>query len=935
MRMTRRNWATHLAAVSLASLLAAATLPVAAQGQPGPKPVAATDSALKEVVITGSLIPRPKEETAVPTSTITAEDLRTKGFATVADALQQASFSSGSVQGAQFVNGFTPGAQTLSLFGLSPSYVKYLIDGRPMSDYPALYNGTDVVSSISGIREEMVDHIDILPGGQSSLYGSDAIAGVINVVLKKHLDAPVVDLRLTGFQNGGGTDRRISLANSFEFGRFTVLAGVQYQNTDPVWAFQRDLTSQYFGGGTSPAVAERDWLVLDPFVPIYYFQDPNNCTLADSQFGNTTGKQSRANRQLDSNGNLTQPGYFCGTFKDAYYTLNNGTESTQAYLHATANITGSMQLYSDVIYSNEIVRFGTGTRFWQTTDPLYPFGVIYDPNIDDYVQLQHIFSPEESGGLANMVNPDTTNALRATLGVEGDLPWGHWTYDLGFTHTEQRLVEGTRVLFTAPLEAYYANILGPNLGPDRYGNGIPTFMPNYAAFYTPLTPAQYATLGGLALSGSGTEDNMLRGQLTNSHLFKLPGGDAGIAVVAEGGDQGWRYKPDPRFLNGGTWGYTASIGDGHRSRYAVTGERRLPLVQKLTMTTSARYDAYQVAGKSGSKGTYNLGLEFRPVPSLLLRGRYGTAFKTPTLSDEFQGQSGFFQTLNDYYWCQLNNFPISACPNAPISVFGTTEGNPALKPINAKVWDFGIVWAPSKALSATVDYLHWSIDNEVSQQNSDQLLITENQCRTGVLDINSPTCVAALAQVHRNAFNLITSIDTPKINVANETVNAVIANVRYDLAVGVGHLIFNLNWNDMLKHTNQLFPGDPIRDALSDPTWSTEFKSKTDLSTTWASGDWSSTLYIDYHGKSPNYIATVNGYSDPLAANLAPWVVTNLSISYQWSRQLQLTGTVVNLTDRAPPFDNSYPGTTAQPYDIFNYDVFGRAVRVEANYKFR
>jgi len=934
MRMTRRNWATYLAAVSLASLLAAATLPAAAQSQPGPKPVAATDSALEEVVITGSLIPRPKEETAVPTSTITAEDLRTKGFATVADALRQASFSSGSVQGAQFVNGFTPGAQTLSLFGLSPSYVKYLIDGRPMSDYPALYNGTDVINSISGIPEEMIDHVDILPGGQSSLYGSDAIAGVVNIVLKKRLDAPVLDVRLSGFQNGGGTDRRFSLADSFELGRFKFLTGIQYQNTDPIWAFQRDTTSQTFTGGTGPAVAERDWLVYSPFSGTYYFQDPNNCGLVDPQFGNTTGKQRRAHR--DANG--VDPGYFCGSFNDAYYTLNDGQESTQLYLHATADVTGSMQAYSDVLYSNELVHFGTGTRFW-STQISYPFGVIYDPNIGDYVGLQHIFSPEESGGLGNMLNPNTTNALRATLGVQGDL-WGHWTYDLGFTHTAQKLKEGTKVLFTNPVEAFYASILGPNLGPDPFGNGVPTYTPNYTAFYTPLTPDQYASFSGTAYSFSSTEDNMLRAQLTNSALLKLPGGNAGIAVVAEGGDQGWRYEPDPRFLNGGTWGYTAVAGDGHRSRYAFTTEVRLPVVRMITVTGSGRYDAYKVAGNTISKSTYNVGLEFRPVTSLLLRGRYGTAFKTPTLSDEFQGQSGFFQTVNDYYWCQLHNQPLDTCLQAGISVFGTTEGNPALRPINAKVWNVGVVWAPTQALSVTTDYLHWSIDDEVRQQNTDKLLITENQCRTGVLDISSPTCVAALAQVHRDAFNLITSIDIPKVNVSNETVNAFIANVRYDLAMGgAGHLIFNLNWSDMLKHTNQRYPGDPVFDLLGDPTaprdTSWEFKSKTDLSTSWNFGDWSSTLYVDVHGKSPNYIATINGYTDPRATDLGPWVVTNLSISYQWSQQLQLTGTVVNLTDRAPPVDKSYPGTTAQPYDIFNYDVFGRAVRVEANYKFR
>jgi outer membrane receptor protein involved in Fe transport len=914
----------------MTSLLAAATLQAADESQSGQK-AGTKDERLEEILITGSLIPRPKEETAVPTSTITAEDLRTKGFATVADALQQASFSSGSVQGSQFVNGFTPGAQTLSLFGLSPSYVKYLIDGRPMADYPALYNGTDIITNISGIPEEMVDHIDILPGGQSSLYGSDAIAGVVNIVLRKHLDAPVVDVRLSGFQDGGGTDRRISLANSFEFGRLTILTGAQYQNTDPIWAYQRELTSQVFTGGTGPAVAERDWLVYSPFSGTYYFSDPNNCLNVDSLFGNTVGMQGRAHRAPDG----ISPGNFCGTFKDANYTLNNGQESTQLYLHANADLTGSMQLYSDLLYSHEITRFSTGTRFW-STQISYPFGVIYDPNIGDYVGLQHIFSPEEIGGLNNTINPDTTNALSATLGIQGDLPWGHWTYDLGFTHTQQRLNEGTQVLFTAPVEAFFASVLGPNLGPDPFGNGVPTYMPNYAQFYSPITPAQYASFSGIASSFSGTEDNMLRGQLTNSQLFKLPGGNAGIALVAEGGDEGWHYDPDPRFLNGGTWGYTAVAGSGHRSRYAITAELRLPVARMLTVTGSGRYDAYKVAGNTASKSTYNLGLEFRPATTLLLRGRYGTAFKVPTLSDEFQGQSGFFTQVNDYYWCQLHNQPLGSCLQAGIDVFGTTEGNPALKPINAKVWNVGLVWAPVKELSLSADYLSWSISNEVNQQSSDQLLITENQCRQGILDITSPTCVAALSQVHRDAFNLILSIDIPKINVSDETVNTFVANARYDWALGgSAHLIFDLNWNDMLKHTNQVYPGDPLRDALSDPTWSTEFKSKIDLSMTWKEGDWSSTAYIDAHGRSPNFIATVNGYGDPRATNLPAWVVANLSISYQWSRQLQLTGNVINLSDSMPPVDRSYPGTTSQPYDIFNYNIYGRAYRMEINYKFK
>ena len=158
---------------------------------------------LQTVVVTGSLIPQATDDQSAPMTVITGEQMVERGFASVAEALQQMTNANGSVEGPQFTNGFTPGAQTLSMFGLSPSYVKFLINGRPMSDYPSLYNGTDTIVSITGIPQALVDHIDVLPGGASSLYGSDAIAGVVNVILKKKLDAPVIDARYGFYQAGG------------------------------------------------------------------------------------------------------------------------------------------------------------------------------------------------------------------------------------------------------------------------------------------------------------------------------------------------------------------------------------------------------------------------------------------------------------------------------------------------------------------------------------------------------------------------------------------------------------------------------------------------------------------------------------------------------------------------------------------------------------
>ena len=174
----------------------------------------------------------------------------------------------------------------------------------------------------------------------------------------------------------------------------------------------------------------------------------------------------------------------------------------------------------------------------------------------------------------------------------------------------------------------------------------------------------------------------------------------------------------------------------------------------LTADLSGRNDDYTVAGNHVKKATYSLGLEFRPIKSLLFRGRYGTSFKVPTLSDEFQAQSGFFQTVTDYYKCAQQGYTgatIGNCPQAnSVSVFGTTQGNPALQPITAKNVDIGIVWSPVDRAALTVDFIHWKISNEVEQQNSDQLLRTESACQLGQLVITSPTCVQALAQVQRD-----------------------------------------------------------------------------------------------------------------------------------------------------------------------------------------
>ncbi len=576
-----------------------------AQQQPA-SPAVATEVAepMEEIIITGSLIPRVRSATVVATTTISATDMKDRGFTTVADALQQSAFSSGSVQGAQFTGNFTPGAQTLSMFGLSPSYVKYLVDGRPMSDYPGLYNGSDTITDIGGVPEAFLDHIDILPGGQSSLYGSDAIAGVVNAVLIKKLDAPLIEARYGFYGAGGGSNRRIAIADTFGTGPVQILAGIQYDSVSPIWGYQRDLTNSYFTGGASPVVAERDYALADSSGN-YYFVDPSHCANVASQYWGSVAEHTREGQ-----------GNYCGTTRAGFNTIANSTESVQGYAHVTADIAPALQLYGDVLLNHQDLHYSQGLLYWLTA---VDYGYYYDPNVvtTDVVNFQRGFSPEETGGLDNTLNTDTTNAYRITVGGQGALRESNWSYDLGFTRSQQKLTEKTHVLWDDLVGNFFSSILGPNLGPDPLYDYYPTFEPNYPQFYKPVSQSQFASFSGIATSHSQTSDNMLRGQLTNSALFALPGGNAGLAIVAEGGDQEWSYVPDPRFLTGETYSYTAVTGDGHRSRYALTTEIRLPVLKALALTGSGRYDSYRVAGDTISQFTYNLGVEYRPWDKLL------------------------------------------------------------------------------------------------------------------------------------------------------------------------------------------------------------------------------------------------------------------------------------------------------------------------------
>ena len=899
---------------------------------------------LDTVTVTGSLIPQTQIENFTPVTVISAEDIQMRGFTSVADVLQQSSYQTGGLQGGQTSASFTQGAEASGMFGLDPGYTKYLINGRPMANYPALYNGSDTFNNISGIPVDLVERIEILPGGQSSLYGSDAIAGVVNVILKKSVDGLQLNLRGGAYSEGGGSSFRASVSDGFTSadGRFNLIGGLQFETRDPIWGYQRDLTKQYNVNGYSAPVASRDYVVINGSARnTYLFLDPANCGNVTGQFDGTEALQTR-------------PGFgqYCGSFTTpGYRTLLNGKEATQVYAHSTFDVNDNIQLYGDLLASHENVEYATGSSYtWWGTSAKY--GYYYDPDQDAFLNLQRAFAPEDIGGLGyrDIMNEDRNRSYQITLGGQGS--FGGWDLDVGFTRTQYKLTEHQWVRFADAIDNYFlTNVLGPQLGTE---SGYPVFRPNYAAFYTPMSPSDFASFTGFVDTHSETTDNTLRAQLTNASLFSLPGGDAGLAVVVEGGTQSWDYTPDPRLLQdpdtleSEIWGLTSVNGSGDRDRYAVTTELRLPLWEPLTVTLSGRYDAFKVAGSTIDKPTYSIGVEYRPVESVLLRGKYGTAFRAPTLSDVFQGLSGFYSSGTDYYRCSLEGFTpgnTDDCTYDNSQFFGQQSGNPDLQPIEADVWNAGFVWAPMNNLSMSVDYFRWDISDEVDQLSSDQLLLAEYFCRTGQANTASASCDNALAWVTRGANNEIERIYTPKVNVSKQKLEAITASLNYTLDMGAwGLLNFAGNYTNNLEHTVTPLPGDEPIDLLRDPYYMWIYdayaKTRADASVGWSIGKWTTTAYANRIGKTPNYLAYTSGSWDyetggQKAGWWAPYTTYNLTFNYDATDQIRLSLLVNNVLDKTPEDQAAnYPGTSLTPYNNYLYNTYGRSMYVEMRYNF-
>jgi len=887
-----------------------------ARKSPAPEPQAPAE--LQKVTVTGSMIPRAQVEGPAPITIISAKDIAERGFATTADIMVSLSQNLGAVDNNQNTNGFSNGALAVDLRGLGPNHTLVLINGRRIADYPQSYNGESNFTDITNIPASLIDRVEILTGSASAIYGSDAISGVINFIMKKKADGTTLDYRMGDTQHGGAASQRITLTSGWSNDKFDSVFGVEIYNQDPLWDYQRSYTASRIN---DPRYATSPTRVSAPTFAIMNedgdYIDPGKATCDKLSYLNQGTVQYLTRRNY---------GNYCGSLSDVGYgTLQNARRAANFYGSATYHFNEHMDFFADVQYSTSHQETYNTQLKWQNSYQLNgdsaptPF---YNTATDQVEQWQRqYFTYEENGGLKRAMIRNINNTFSINTGVKGSFG-DSWNYEAMFSHAQNDLKSKWPALVSAKAQAFY---LGPSLGVDA-DSGYQMYYAPHDRLYTPLTPAQFASITQDSLDHDKSRAENYSIKVDNTELFQLPAGAVGFAATAEFGNQYFGLKPDPLSLDGSYFGLHNTVAVGSRSHSGAGFEFSVPIFSQLTATAAGRYDRYEFSGNSASKFTYALGLEYRPTDSLLLRGSYSTGFRAPDLAYLYAGPSGSSSSGTDYYRCAKEepDVDIGDCDWSDVNFNGRSNGSLNLRNETSKSATWGFVYSPVSNLDFSADYYIINLKNELVYQDSDQILRWEAQCRLGQLDINSGLCQAAINQVFRNASGNITSVLVLPINAATHRTSGTDFKIHYLWQTDrIGSFDFNLGGTYVVTNRIQNFPGDPFDNELTNYYVYVIPRSKANYSVTWNYSDFTTTIYGARIGGLPNYDGD---------QRMGPTMLYNASFGYRWSKNVNVGVTVNNLFDSKPGRDYTWVSYPYYPTRWFN--ALGRALYVNLNVKF-
>ncbi|MEG2731025.1 TonB-dependent receptor plug domain-containing protein [Brevundimonas sp.] len=690
--------AAGAAAVSMAMLIPATAVAQDADAE---------TAQVEEIVVVGSRIRRDNYNAPSPTQVVTREEATLQGFASTTEALQSTAITGGTSQVNSSYGGYVtnggPGANTIGLRGMGPSRTLVLLNGRRVS--PAGSRGSVGSADLNVLPTSMIDRVDVLRDGASSVYGSDAVAGVVNIQTRKNFEGLTFEAQMNSplEANGNGGSTRLSLTAGARGDRWRASGSIERYERDELTLGDRDFTrcqtdgfrfgNDYIdpltgqskcypitttgsngssinsigtgslagiGAAGVPDIAYANGVTFNRWRP--------NSAITSGVIGFEGVGGSYINPN-DPTKNIALDVNIRDTFDERMLneSLISPVDITTLYGEAgyQLNALGNAEVYGEFLFNN---RKSKQTNYRQLALDYAKGSALIPDNLawSTFSKDQGLNKGADVGvrafiGFGNDVATQDQNFVRGVTGLKGDFFIPEWRYDMSVSYSRSRseytsqqfltdrLSETLDVVEIAPGKFQCAQlasnpgcIAAPALSTDVIGGKLPKDWVDYV--FRPVT-------------GVTTFEEKIVSLGIDGPLFSLPAGEVMGFFGAEWRESEIDDTPGLDTQLGNTYNFsTSSITRGSDNVWEVFGElevpllRDAPLARELTLNGSFRYTDYD---SYGDDTTYKIGLVYQPIAGVTFRGTYGTSFRAPALFEQFVGATtGYLSNTND----RCNNY---------------------------------------------------------------------------------------------------------------------------------------------------------------------------------------------------------------------------------------------------------------------------------------
>ncbi|WP_129646823.1 TonB-dependent receptor plug domain-containing protein [Peristeroidobacter agariperforans] len=852
---------------------------------------APSDEPIATIVVTGSNIKRSGSDAPNPVQILSREELETSAKVTVADVLRSVSANTGNATNETTNNGWASGAAGIGLRGLSQKNTLVLLNGRRLANYGFPANGlSDTFVNLNALPMVAVERIDVLKDGASAVYGSDAVAGVVNIITRENYQGFEAGGSFSSTDEGGLDTQRARFLGGIgdkDSDGYNVLFSFEAYDRDRLDQDQRDLTRSGIYTD-SPGGRWNGWTAKGA----RFLVNGASVPLLDAQGNCPDGMELTASAPIDG-----LPGNTCAINLAPYTTLIPSTERYQGYINGTLRINDNIDAFGEVIYSH--IRgasiFGSspyftleGGRFALNADSglaepvpaVLPAGNPYNP-YGVNTQIEYTFFD-----LGQSVKTNRSDAYRVVAGVRGRGERWDWEASAFSARSkEEETVSGG-----------FAN---------RWGLFAALANGSYNLHDPSSTPL--SVIDSIRLSTVRPADSRLHGAdfKITGNLFDVPAGSVGFAAGVE-----WREE---EVVSRNPWQIDAGLQirpaiaevDGKRNVTAAYAELNVPVLATLELQLAGRGDHYSDFGSAFSP---KASLRWQPLDVLAVRGAASRGFRAPSLSENSASTNISYGSVVDPYDPDV--------PGSRQNPTFFTVGNSNLDPERTHSYNFGVVLTPWQGSSLSVDWYRIELDNLIGTDNT-STIVQNNRPGDVVRDARGK--LVAVYNRYQNLSELTTSGIDVELRRRWQTQN-------------IGEFGVTAVYTHVLDYRRPQTTGGPLVDYAGS-NLGASFSLPQDKATTTVEWNIASvrTALTWYH---------TGGY-DQKASAAASAAQTRVDAYEQfdlytgWSSgsdNLTVYAKVENLFDEQPPYDASFPGIRA-PYDFTQYDLRGRAFLIGLDYR--